>query len=188
VYFLLFFPVYTESHPHRFPISRPTANHIAQLSFPNSFTCHSYKLNLQQVLSLPLIRKHRGCMATLPILELVSHSKQSASLERAVPKIAPVTPLEYALIEVLIPGNLKLFRMNTYGKHRGEGVLLLNRHPMKDVCPERPMGVEGSLLVAQPLLAVLFHRSPNAVHVHTHCRFALLFLRSDSRGISTNHV
>src|SRR5258708_16385778 len=28
--------------------------------------------------------------------------------------------------------------MNTYKKHRGEGVLLLTRHPMKDVCPERP--------------------------------------------------
>jgi len=51
---------------------------------------------------------------------------------------APVTPLESALIEVLILKSFKFFRMNTYEKHRGEGVLLLTRHPMKDVCPERP--------------------------------------------------
>jgi len=186
--FLLSSPVYTESHPRRFPISRPTANHIAQLPFPKSFTCHSYKLSLQQVLSLPLIRKHRGCMATLPILKLVSRSKQSASLERAVPKIAPVTPLKSALIEVLIPENLKLFGMNTYKKYREEGVLLLTRHPMKDVCPERPTGAEGSLRGAQPVPAVLLHRSPNAGHAPAHSRSALLSLRIDLRGIGTNHV
>jgi hypothetical protein len=33
---------------------------------------------------------------------------------------------------------LTTFRMNTYEKHRGEGVLLLTRHPMKDVCPACP--------------------------------------------------
>jgi hypothetical protein len=38
------------------------------------------------------------------------------------------TPLESALIEVLILKNLKLFRMNTYEKYRGEGVLLLTRN------------------------------------------------------------
>ena len=56
---------------------------------------------------------------------------RSAALERAVPKIAPVSLLESALIEVLIPKNLKLFRMNTYKKYRGVGVLLLTTHPMR---------------------------------------------------------
>jgi hypothetical protein len=70
------------------------------------------------------------------------------------------TPLESALIQVLILNSLKLFRMNTYEKHRGEGVLLLTRHPTKDVCPERPTGAEGSLRVAQQFLAVLLHQSP----------------------------
>src|SRR5258707_1406189 len=32
--------------------------------------------------------------------------------------------------------------MNTYKKHRGEGVLLLTRPPRKGVCPERPSGVK----------------------------------------------
>jgi tetratricopeptide (TPR) repeat protein len=32
--------------------------------------------------------------------------------------------------------------MNTYEKHRGEGMLLLTRHPRKGVCPERPSGVK----------------------------------------------
>src|SRR6266481_7027105 len=50
------------------------------------------------------------------------------------PSFAPsllLTPLESALIQVFILGNLKLFRMNTYKKHRGEGVLLLTTHPMR---------------------------------------------------------
>jgi len=40
----------------------------------------------------------------------------------------PATSLESALIEVLILNSLKLFRMNTYEKYRGEGVLLLTRN------------------------------------------------------------
>ncbi len=71
--------------------------------------------------------------------------------------IALVTPLESALMEVLISKNFKSFRINTYKKHRGEGVLWLTRHPTidrrlrlgrrdsdpvgKGVCPERPPGV-----------------------------------------------
>ncbi len=35
---------------------------------------------------------------------------------------------------------LTLFRINTYKKHRGWGVLLLTRHPAKGVCPGRPSG------------------------------------------------
>jgi hypothetical protein len=41
---------------------------------------------------------------------------------------------------------LTRFRMNTYEKHRGEGVLLLTRNPKKDFYPERPSGAEGPLL------------------------------------------
>src|SRR6266481_5841675 len=37
---------------------------------------------------------------------------------------------------------LSIFRINTYEKHRGVGVLLLTRHPRKGVCPERPSGVK----------------------------------------------
>ena len=37
---------------------------------------------------------------------------------------------------------LTCFRINTYEKHRGEGVLLLTRQPTKAVCPERPSGVK----------------------------------------------
>jgi hypothetical protein len=43
---------------------------------------------------------------------------------------------------VLIPGNLKLFRMNTYEKYRGEGGLIVNYASDKDAypaCPE-PLG------------------------------------------------
>src|SRR5258708_2033703 len=38
---------------------------------------------------------------------------------------------------------LTCFRINTYEKHRGVGVLLLTRHPRKGVCPERPSGVKA---------------------------------------------
>src|SRR5260221_8728287 len=37
---------------------------------------------------------------------------------------------------------LSIFRINTYAKHRGWGQLLLTRHPLKGVCPERPSGVK----------------------------------------------
>jgi hypothetical protein len=42
-----------------------------------------------------------------------------------------LSPLESTLIEVLILKSFKFFRMNTYEKHRGEGVLLLTTHPMR---------------------------------------------------------
>src|SRR6266481_4616586 len=37
---------------------------------------------------------------------------------------------------------LTIFRINTYEKHKGWGQLLLTRHPLKGVCPERPSGVK----------------------------------------------
>src|SRR5258708_24409543 len=62
-----------------------------------------------------------------------------------------LTPLESALIQVFILGNLKLFRMNTYKKHGGAGLLLLtslpnypkssarsvNRHTLVPILPPR---------------------------------------------------
>jgi hypothetical protein len=91
-------------------------------------------------------------------------------LESALTKNAPATPLESAL-----------------PRNRGEGVLLLTRNPRKDFYPEKP-GHGESLRVAQPFLAVLLHRSQDTGHARTHSRSALLFLRSDLRGIGTNNV
>jgi hypothetical protein len=61
---------------------------------------------------------------------LLTPSK-SARLPRAWPRgplqllsckqVAPVTHLESPLVQVFILMNLKLLRMNTYEKHRGEG-------------------------------------------------------------------
>jgi len=42
-------------------------------------------------------------------------------------QIAPVTPLESALIQVLILKSLKFFRINTYEKHRGWGPVIVNQ-------------------------------------------------------------
>jgi hypothetical protein len=49
---------------------------------------------------------------------------------------APATHLESTLVEVFILTDLNFFRINTYEKHRGEGVLLLTRNPKKDFYPE----------------------------------------------------
>src|SRR5258708_22992535 len=46
--------------------------------------------------------------------------------------IAPVTSLESTLVEVFILKSLKFFRINTYEKHRGEGV-----PPLLPTCPAR---------------------------------------------------
>jgi hypothetical protein len=110
------------------------------------------------------------------------------------------------LIEMLNPLNASLT------KNRGVGVLLLTRNPKKDLYPERPSGAEGPLftsgeaflsresiaaiadsdLVGKDLsfLKLLRFKRANVptFPTHTHCRSALLFLRSDLRGISTNHV
>src|SRR5258708_21325094 len=63
-----------------------------------------------------------------------SFSRTPAPIQSAVPQNRSITPLESTLIEVLILGNLKLFRMNTYAKHGGEGHLAipgLQRTPRK---------------------------------------------------------
>jgi hypothetical protein len=60
----------------------------------------------------------------------------------AHPENQSVTPVESALPKSL---DLKSFRIRTYGKHTGVGVLLLTRRVMKHVYPERPLGVDGPL-------------------------------------------
>src|SRR5258708_8217402 len=60
-----------------------------------------------------------------------SFSRTPAPMQSAVPQNRFITPLESTLVEVLILGNLRLFRINTYEKRRGVGVLLLTTHPMR---------------------------------------------------------
>src|SRR5258708_12970658 len=66
---------------------------------------------------------------------------------------------------------LTIFRINTYEKHRGWGQLLLTRHPLKGVCPERPSGVND--LSCHPLRIAFppppsssLPESPAASHPH----------------------
>jgi len=42
--------------------------------------------------------------------------------------------------------DLKLFRMRSYEKNRGRGVLLSTRNSTKNYCPEEPSGVRGPLI------------------------------------------
>src|SRR6202521_2886120 len=126
------------------------------------FACHIYKFALPPVLYLSLIRKHPGCGLTLPIVvhperfvrrEFVTftHCKQLTSSKCTGPIIAPTTPLESALIEMLIPGSLKLFGMNTYKKQWGRELLLLTRNPGKDFCPQPQSGAQGFLALQSPV-------------------------------------
>ena len=48
-----------------------------------------------------------------------------------------VTYLESTLIKVFILKNFKLFRINTYEKHRGEAGVIVNQLSAEDSCPER---------------------------------------------------
>lgn len=48
------------------------------------------------------------------------------------------TPLESALMQVLIPRNLKSLEMSVYEKIGGCARIWLTRHATKRVCPERP--------------------------------------------------
>src|SRR5260370_40440108 len=56
-------------------------------------------------------------------------------------------PLESKLIEVFILRNLNLFRINTYEKHGGWGVIA-NYASAEDAYPERAQRVEGPLLAS----------------------------------------
>jgi hypothetical protein len=49
-------------------------------------------------------------------------------------QIAPVSPLESALLEVFILKSLKFFRINTYEKHRGRGLVIVNEIPHLTSC------------------------------------------------------
>ena len=71
---------------------------------------------------------------------LLTHSKSIAPYPLLSHKQrAPITPLESALMQVLILNNLKLFRINTYEKHRGEGasfpILELSPSPLTTMLP-----------------------------------------------------
>jgi hypothetical protein len=159
----------------------------------NFFRIRTYNQVLPQPLYNPHLRRSLGCVGNKGLTGTRIHRQlfcnqhlrrplRSAEntgliilLESALTKNAPATPLESAL-----------------PRNRGEGVLLLTRNPKKNFYSEEHRD-ERSLLVAQPFLAVLPHWSPltsHGLHSHAraHSRLALLSLRADSRGISTNHV
>jgi hypothetical protein len=72
----------------------------------------------------------------------------------AVPRLPPATPLESTLVEVFILNNLNFFRMNTYEKQGGGGVLLLTKHPIRMlILSERskPKDLSSSGLNSDPL-------------------------------------
>jgi hypothetical protein len=101
--------------------------------------------------------------------EFATHPKHLISSRHTVPIISPTNYLESALIEVLIPENLKLFRMNTYRKYRGVGVLLLTRFPtresvllaLSDFGEGRSIATKDLFSTAPPRLKnpLLFHQS-----------------------------
>ena len=116
---MLFSPVYASHHPRRAP----------------------YPGGLRPC--LPAVAGHRLAGRSLPPVPTWSGTGRNGDIlgcgyqdvtssESRVPRsltsckhTAPITPLESALIQVLIPKNLKPPRINTYKKHGGEGVLLL---------------------------------------------------------------
>jgi hypothetical protein len=94
-------------------------------------------------------------------------------LESADPQNVALTLAESALPNLL---DLKSLIIRTSKKIRGSRVLLLTRHAMKDVCPERPSGIEGSLsdpmpiLLSAPLtmrqwLSILLHLATGTTHL-----------------------
>jgi hypothetical protein len=115
---------------------------------------------------------------------LPSPAKPVSSSQPTKPLNAPITPLESALTEVLIPGNLKLFGMNTYKKTRGEGILLLTTYPMRmRILIERselrilhPGWLYGTKdpLVAPDEGSVNLQQTQR-VHIHEHRRLRNLF-------------
>jgi hypothetical protein len=63
---------------------------------------------------------------------LLTPSKSSGPAQLlSCKQIVPVSPLEYALMEVLILKSLKFFRMNTYEKDRGWGPVEAVKKPSK---------------------------------------------------------
>src|ERR1700674_66493 len=77
---------------------------------------------------------------------------------------------------------LTFFRINTYEKHRGRGVLLLTRHPTKDDCPERPSGARDLSSFPTKVRFVHpcgTHEGPGARHFSPECVSCIL---NDSAG------
>ncbi len=67
---------------------------------------------------------------------LPRHAVPLTPLESALLRPPPATPLGSTLVEVFILNNLKLFIMNTYEKHRGEGGVMVNQMSSNGTCVE----------------------------------------------------
>ncbi len=95
-----------------------------------------------------------------------------------------LSPLESTLMEVLILKSFKFFRMNTYEKHRGEGVLLLTTHPMRmRILSERS---ESKDLSSHPMRESVL-RSIATKDLCTHpMRMRILSERSESKDLSSH--
>ena len=166
MYFLLSFPVYTESHLR---LSDPRVSGLDSSLFSftyfNSFTpSNPFSLtfladpHLLTPIESHFYKKHRG----VPSLEFTPR------------KSTPVTSLESPLVDVFIRIDLKSFRINTYEKHRGEGGVIVNQESDEDSCHERAQRVEGSLF-PNPSNVQTCERS--TAHARTHSRLALLSLK-----------
>jgi hypothetical protein len=88
------------------PLTLLFATHTDSTSC-KSFLCHSYE-------------NSRGVYQLFPFWNC-SQPNRSRPNHHLDKKPLAATPLESALIEVVILKNLKLLRMNTYKKHRGWG-------------------------------------------------------------------
>jgi hypothetical protein len=149
---VLFFRVYTESKPRRSaaPLLSPT-------SIPTSMRRNSHGI-------ISFADPH-------PLNSVLSYRYKNMGGRGEAISPSPCFPLPLSLLVATLMGplvsvaNKRLIEMlnplnATLTKNRGVGVLLLTRNPKKDLYPERHSGAEGSLLVAQPFLAVRFHLSP----------------------------
>jgi len=104
---------------------------------------------------------------------LITSHQSLTPLESADPQNVALTLAESALPNLL---DLKSFTIRTSKKIVGILVLWLTRHPMKDVCSERPSGVEGSLsnpmpiflsapLTMQQWLSILLHPATGTTYL-----------------------
>jgi hypothetical protein len=120
---MLFSPVYIESHPRRSTtfVSRMNLRNAAFASRPDVWALDGNRGRF------PVPEMDLRDASTQPFRSLAPYGWQNPSSNlfgintcKSVSKQSTLTP----------------FRMNTYEKHRGEGVLLLTRNPKKDFYPE----------------------------------------------------
>src|SRR6266481_137477 len=83
-------------------------------------------------------RRRSAAFASRMNLRDAAHSSPTPSRAHSSPNLFRMNTCK----SVSKQRTLSIFRINTYEKHRGVGVLLLTRHPRKGVCPERPSGVK----------------------------------------------